>query len=77
MTGSIYIGMLIGGVFGGWLSDHMGRKRSLLGSLFLNGAAGLLSAAAPTLGWLALFRVLAGIGAWCGVGGKGGRFHPG
>lgn len=61
------MGMLIGGVAGGWLSDHIGRKRSLLGSLLLNGAAGLLSAAAPTLGWLAVFRVLAGIGALGGV----------
>lgn len=56
------MGMLIGGVCGGWLSDQMGRRRTLLGSLFLNGAAGILSAAAPTLGWLALFRVLAGLG---------------
>ncbi len=61
------MGMLIGGVFGGWLSDQIGRRRSLLGSLLLNGAAGLLSAAAPSLGWLALFRVLAGIGACAAV----------
>lgn len=56
------MGMLIGGVIGGWLSDIMGRKRTLTISLAMNGTAGLVSAFSPSLGWLATFRVIAGIG---------------
>lgn len=58
------MGMLIGGVLGGWLSDVIGRKYSLIGSLALNASAGLLSAFSPSFGWLSLFRVLAGIGRY-------------
>lgn len=67
LTGSIYMGMLVGGVVGGWLSDVVGRKRTLTCSLALNGMAGLVSAASPNLGWLATFRVLAGIGVGASV----------
>lgn len=67
LTGSIYMGMLVGGVVGGWLSDVVGRKRTLIWSLALNGVAGLVSAASPNLGWLATFRVLAGIGVGTSV----------
>lgn len=67
LTGSIYMGMLVGGVVGGWLSDVVGRKRTLTCSLALNGVAGLVSAASPNLGWLATFRVLAGIGVGASV----------
>lgn len=67
LTGSIYMGMLVGGVVGGWLSDVVGRKRTLIWSLALNGVAGIVSAASPNLGWLAIFRVLAGIGVGTSV----------
>ncbi len=67
LTGSIYMGMLMGGLVGGWLSDVVGRKRTLTCSLALNGAAGLLSAWSPTLAWLATFRVLAGMGVGASV----------
>jgi len=67
LTGSIYMGMLVGGLVGGWLSDVVGRKRTLTCSLALNGVAGLVSAASPNLGCLATFRVLAGIGVGASV----------
>lgn len=67
LTGSIYMGMLLGGVVGGWLSDVAGRKGTLTFSLALNGLAGVISASSSNLEWLITFRVLAGIGVGASV----------
>lgn len=63
LTGSIYLGMLFGGVVGGWISDVFGRRSTLVVSLALNATAGVLSALAPNLMYLSFLRVFAGIGA--------------
>lgn len=47
---------------GGCLSDQFGRKKVLAISLFMNGVGGFASAAAPNVGWLLLFRLIAGVG---------------
>lgn len=62
LTGSIYLGMLFGGVVGGWVSDVIGRRITLIISLAINATAGVLSALAPSLEWLSFLRVCAGVG---------------
>ncbi|RLN91383.1 hypothetical protein BBJ28_00022787 [Nothophytophthora sp. Chile5] len=54
--------MFVGGLFFGSLSDHVGRRKSLLYSLLLNGVFALLSAMAPNIYALIIFRTCAGIG---------------
>jgi AAHS family 4-hydroxybenzoate transporter-like MFS transporter len=56
------IASLIGSVILGALSDRVGRKQLLIGSLLLFGAATFLSALAPNLNILMLTRIAAGIG---------------
>ncbi|CAM9548273.1 unnamed protein product, partial [Phaeothamnion confervicola] len=62
LMSSVFFGMLVGGLCCGALADRVGRRRCLLGALALNSAFGLLSAAAPTIGWLVAARVAAGVG---------------
>lgn len=62
LSSAVFCGMLIGGLFVGGLSDIIGRRPCLLGSLMLNTIAGLASAAAPSLAVLIFCRVIAGLG---------------
>lgn len=62
LTSAVFIGMLIGGVITGYLSDRIGRRSCLLFSLAINFVAGLLSAVAINVYWLIIFRVIAGFG---------------
>ncbi|GAA6736740.1 MFS transporter [Thermus oshimai] len=56
------LGMLLGAALGGRLADRLGRKAVVGYSLFLAGAGSLLTALAPGVGWLFLFRFLTGVG---------------
>lgn len=62
LSSAVFCGMLFGGLFVGGLSDIVGRRPCLLGSLVLNTIAGLASAAAPSLAVLIFCRVIAGLG---------------
>lgn len=54
--------MLFGGLLCGVLSDAIGRRPCLLYSLVLNLIAGVASAFTPSIAWLIVCRVVAGIG---------------
>lgn len=62
LSAAVFIGMLFGGLLCGILSDAIGRKPCLTYSLVLNTLAGLGSAFTPTIAWLIVCRVVAGIG---------------
>jgi len=67
LSSAVFMGMLVGGVAGGYLSDIIGRKRCLLYSLAINAIFGLLSAAAPDINYLIGCRVIGGIGIGASV----------
>ncbi|MGZ3376207.1 MAG: MFS transporter [Phenylobacterium sp.] len=56
------IGLLIGAVVGGRLSDRVGRKPVLIASLLLFGAFSLASSLAPDMRALTVIRLLTGLG---------------
>lgn len=56
------LGMLFGALLGGRLADRLGRKAVVGYSLFLAGIGSLLTALAPSLSWVFLFRFLTGLG---------------
>eukprot|EP00953_Heterococcus_sp_UTEX-ZZ885_P012726 7288-Heterococcus_DN1.PRE.2 len=62
LSAAVFVGMLIGGVIAGLTADSLGRRPTLLASLSINLTFALLSAAAPSAGWLVAARVLAGLG---------------
>lgn len=62
LTASVFIGMLFGGLLCGYMSDRIGRRPTLLTCLIVNTVFGLLSALAPNIEWLILFRIIAGLG---------------
>jgi MFS transporter, VNT family, synaptic vesicle glycoprotein 2 len=62
LSAAVFVGMLIGGVIAGLTADSLGRRPTLLASLSINLVFALLSAAAPSAGWLVAARVLAGLG---------------
>ncbi|KAL7536238.1 hypothetical protein ACHAWF_005409 [Thalassiosira exigua] len=65
LAGSIFMGMLLGGTLLGFLSDHIGRRPSLLAGLLVNATAGLVSSVpffTPTIVQLTAWRFIAGIG---------------
>ena len=68
LSSGVFVGMLIGSLFSGVLSDRWGRKPTLVTTLAVNAMFGALSAVAPTWGWLVAFRILSGLG----VGGSAG-----
>ena len=67
LTASIYMGMLIGALVGGRLSDSLSRKGTLICSILLSGTMGLLSAFAPSFNWLFVMRTITGVGVGCSV----------
>ncbi|KAG2434884.1 hypothetical protein HYH02_012084 [Chlamydomonas schloesseri] len=62
LNACIFVGMFLGGLLWGLIGDVVGRKRSLVVALAINGVFGALSAAATSLGQLMVLRLLAGLG---------------
>src|ERR1700759_48440 len=55
-------GMFVGAIVLGILADYVGRRKMFLLNLAIYSGFTLLAACSPSLGWLALFRFLAGFG---------------
>ena len=55
------IGLLIGQLILGPMSDAWGRRRLLLGSTLVCAVASVLCALAPSIGWLVVWRFLQGL----------------
>jgi MFS family permease len=62
LTGSVFCGMLLGGLYIGIYSDRIGRRPALLAGLVLNGAAGITSCLVTNITQLCLIRFVAGLG---------------
>ena len=62
LNSMIFVGMIIGSLFWGSLSDAVGRRKCLFISLLLNGISGLCSSLMPNFGSFLFFRLLSGIG---------------
>ncbi|MEO3946560.1 multidrug effflux MFS transporter [Gorillibacterium sp. CAU 1737] len=61
------IGLALGQLFAGPLSDKLGRRKPLIVSLFLYAAASLLCTFAPSITTLLVLRLLQGIGGSAGI----------
>lgn len=59
---AIFLGMLAGAWLWGYLSDRIGRKAGFISTVAIDSIFGLLSAFAPTFGWLVALRALTGFG---------------
>jgi putative MFS transporter len=57
-----FIGMLIGALTAGIVGDRFGRRLSYQVNLAIFGLASLAAAAAPSMGWLVVFRFIMGLG---------------
>ena len=62
LNSMIFVGIIIGSLFWGSLSDAVGRRKCLFISLLLNGISGLCSSLMPNFGSFLFFRLLSGIG---------------
>lgn len=62
LAAAIFAGMFMGGLIFGILSDQIGRRKSLLYSLFINGFFAFVSSVSPNIYALIIFRMCAGIG---------------
>lgn len=65
VTTVVFLGMMLSSTFWGSLSDRYGRKPALSLCGVLLFLYGLLSAVAPSLGWLLLLRGLVGFAIGC------------
>ncbi|NDV10410.1 MFS transporter [Rhodococcus sp. IEGM 248] len=68
LASSVFIGMFIGAVVGGRLSDRIGRKPVLVAGCLIFGLSSLTSAFAPSPEWLLALRIVTGIGMQAAVG---------
>ncbi len=59
---AIFLGMLAGALFWGRLSDLIGRKVGFVSTIAIDSIFGLLSAFAPSFGWLVALRTMTGFG---------------
>lgn len=59
---AIFLGMLAGAWVWGHLSDRIGRKTGFVSTVAIDSVFGLLSAFAPSFGWLIALRALTGFG---------------
>ncbi len=59
---AIFLGMLAGAWVWGYLSDRIGRKTGFISTVAIDSVFGLLSAFAPSFGWLVALRALTGFG---------------
>jgi MFS family permease len=62
LSAAVFMGMLIGGAAGGYISDYLGRRSCLLYSLGLNAVAGFFSSFSTNIELLIIFRLIAGLG---------------
>eukprot|EP01059_Diplonema_ambulator_P017060 TRINITY_DN2905_c0_g2_i2.p1 TRINITY_DN2905_c0_g2~~TRINITY_DN2905_c0_g2_i2.p1 ORF type:complete len:501 (+),score=60.34 TRINITY_DN2905_c0_g2_i2:39-1505(+) len=63
LSGSMFFGMLVGGMLAGNLADQIGRKPCLLVSMWVNFAFGLLIVVFPnSWQWIFFCRILTGVG---------------
>ncbi|MET0190373.1 MAG: MFS transporter [Pseudonocardia sediminis] len=62
ITSAGFVGMFVGAIVGGRLSDRLGRRPVLVGAVFLYSLFSLLSAFAPDAVTLGVLRVLTGLG---------------
>ncbi|XP_071533141.1 synaptic vesicle glycoprotein 2C-like isoform X2 [Panulirus ornatus] len=62
-----FIGMMIGAMIWGSLSDNVGRRRALLSALFVNAIFGIMTAFMPTYGTFMTTRLCSGIGIGGGI----------
>ncbi|WP_113701749.1 MFS transporter [Nonomuraea lactucae] len=68
VTSSVFIGMLVGAVLGGRLSDQVGRRPVLIWSSVFYSVTSLMSALAPNFEVLAVSRILTGVGVQAATG---------
>lgn len=68
LASSVFIGMFVGAVVGGRLSDRIGRKPVLVAGCLIFGLSSLASAFAPSPEWLLALRIATGIGMQAAVG---------
>jgi putative MFS transporter len=59
---SVFLGMLAGAWFWGWISDHIGRKTGFMSTVAIDSIFGLLSALSPSFPWLVVLRTATGFG---------------
>jgi len=62
LTGMVFLGIVLGSLFFGRFADAYGRRTSYLYSCLLISCGGLLSAVAPSIYSLIIFRMLTGFG---------------
>ncbi|OQR82850.1 synaptic vesicle glycoprotein [Achlya hypogyna] len=62
LTAAVFAGMLVGGFVGGVAGDAYGRRPVVLVNLAINAISAFLSAMAPSIAWLIVFRTFAGVG---------------
>ena len=62
MSSAVFIGMSLGNLYWGYLSDKHGRKKPLVIGAFMAVYFGLLSSRAPTFVWFVVARFFVGIG---------------
>ncbi|MGR0218626.1 MFS transporter [Agromyces sp. ZXT2-6] len=68
ITSSVFVGMMIGAIVGGRLSDRYGRRPVLIWASVLYSAMSLLSAFAPNYEILTTSRILTGVGVQAATG---------
>jgi MFS transporter, putative metabolite:H+ symporter len=59
---AIFLGMLVGALVWGRVSDLMGRKVGFISTIAIDSVFGLLSAFSPSFAWLVILRTLTGFG---------------
>ncbi|MDI6695385.1 MAG: MFS transporter [Anaerolineales bacterium] len=59
---AIFLGMLAGAWFWGWISDHIGRKTGFVSTIAIDSIFGLFSAFSPSFAWLVILRAATGFG---------------
>jgi MFS family permease len=62
LTSLLLLGWAAGGVLFGVVADRLGRTRTLMLTMFMYAAGTAACAAAPSIGWLAAFRLIASLG---------------
>lgn len=62
LSTAIFLGMLGGAWFWGWISDHIGRKTGFVSTVAIDSIFGFFSALAPSFPWLVALRAATGFG---------------